>query len=1161
MSALAAPLDAHVRLRPHFRRSINVERDLDEVAVRDYIPTSRALEVLRRLSKAMSEASSGRAFSLTGPYGVGKSSFAVFLSALLGGADDSIARAAFRRLEMVDAELLEEVLHAVRTFGVRTDGFIRAVAVAQREPVSITVVRALTQGAERFWGGRVPRELRGHLDRASGSELSARDLGDLLAELASHAPVLLVIDELGKNLEFFAQNPADGDIFVLQHLAERVSGERAAKAIFVTLQHVAFEQYAASATVQQRREWSKVQGRFQDISFLHDTQQTLRLIAQSLDSSGASPRVSRDIRSWANAQYATCGGLGLVPQLIINATQIEECYPLNPVAALALSELCARFGQHDRTLFSFLAGAENGTVARFLAENRATSGSMPALPLDAVWDYFLESASTSVRNSPDGARWLEIDTRIRDVHGLGELEVRCVKAIGLLNLLARGGALRASPSLIAFALDLKDDAGRREVKKALRRLEGSGLLTYRSFADEYRIWEGTDFDIAGQIELSRERLQGESLAHILERVQPLRPVVANRHSQRVGMLRYFAVRFLSGDQQGPLGAEEDADGLIGVVLGSDIPEVQPVDARPVVLVQVEVPGSLAEAATEAAAILDVLDRNAVLATDWVARHELQERASVALHKVRTDLDAEMRAVRVARLAGQDEFPVSGSLSRIASEVSDRVYALSPQVRNEVLGRRDLSSQGAKARRELLAAMIGKGALPCLGMDHFGPERAMYEATLHHTGMHREGEDGWTFAAPDRKDTWSPAWRAAEELIYERLSSGVGFDELYRVLQAPPYGLKDGPIPVLLVALLLARSDEVAVYQDGTYQAELTEDLLERLVKTPNRFSTRAIKVSGLRAVIVEELGVAIGAVPPPPRRRNPTVLRVVSPLLAAVRNLPDFTRRSGDLGPETVAVRDAIGSARDPAELLFSALPAACAMKPVSASARGNATDASTLVERVLAALDELDRAYPRMLEEAASTIAATFGVPSEFPDLRTDLRARARPLEDRVIDPQMRSFLLHALDTQLDDEQWLEAVLFSVTGVAPSSWRDEDSARFAVRLGELSGAFRRIEALHYDAVAADRAGFDARRVTITAPTGREVSSVFWVEHGIIEHVNEAAELALGKLAGLLGPRALPALLAVLASRADAGTGDSEWEEGTDGTVGGTQLGAGGANG
>ena len=52
-----------------------------------------------------------------------------------------------------------------------------------------------------------------------------------------------------------------------------------------------------------------------------------------------------------------------------------------------------------------------------------------------------------------------------------------------------------------------------------------------------------------------------------------------------------------------------------------------------------------------------------------------------------------------------------------------------------LNRTNLTSQGAKARRQLLEAMIEKGDIADLGFEGYGPEVAMYRSFLHHMGMH------------------------------------------------------------------------------------------------------------------------------------------------------------------------------------------------------------------------------------------------------------------------------------------------------------------------------------------------------------------------------------------------------------------------------------------
>ncbi len=70
-----------------FARSANVERDaaLTE-PLEGYVVTARALDVVQRVSAAAETGSAGGAWSITGPYGSGKSSLALLLDAAFGPA-------------------------------------------------------------------------------------------------------------------------------------------------------------------------------------------------------------------------------------------------------------------------------------------------------------------------------------------------------------------------------------------------------------------------------------------------------------------------------------------------------------------------------------------------------------------------------------------------------------------------------------------------------------------------------------------------------------------------------------------------------------------------------------------------------------------------------------------------------------------------------------------------------------------------------------------------------------------------------------------------------------------------------------------------------------------------------------------------------------------
>jgi hypothetical protein len=136
-------------------RSVNVERELDSASpLQGFIATEQVLDGVRRLLTACEPRPGVRAWSVTGPYGAGKSSFAHFLGALLGPNGEASARSAQALLRGASPELARQLRKARRTLGVAERGFIRAVATAGREPVSSTVARALHRGADHYWGGR-----------------------------------------------------------------------------------------------------------------------------------------------------------------------------------------------------------------------------------------------------------------------------------------------------------------------------------------------------------------------------------------------------------------------------------------------------------------------------------------------------------------------------------------------------------------------------------------------------------------------------------------------------------------------------------------------------------------------------------------------------------------------------------------------------------------------------------------------------------------------------------------------------------------------------------------------------------------------------------------------------------------------------------------------
>ena len=83
---------------------------------------------------------------------------------------------------------------------------------------------------------------------------------------------------------------------------------------------------------------------------------------------------------------------------------------------------------------------------------------------------------------------------------------------------------------------------------ALKALESAGLVTYRRLVDEYRIWEGSDFNAEQEIAAAIDRRQSESISELLRKHAPLTPMIAHRHSYKTGTTRYFARQYALGTE-------------------------------------------------------------------------------------------------------------------------------------------------------------------------------------------------------------------------------------------------------------------------------------------------------------------------------------------------------------------------------------------------------------------------------------------------------------------------------------------------------------------------------------------------------------------------------------------------------------------------------------
>lgn len=1049
-----------VHLRGRFHRSAHLTMDQDDTARREHYmatPTVRALTA--RVLGELRRPGGTRAWSLTGPYGSGKSSFALFLNDVLSTTGGE------------HADL--QALRAENGWGEAP--FLPVLIVGQRAPLRTLILSALADAVPTI-RSEATAALQATTGGGSVSDQEMMTLVERAAEAVQrdgkYGGLTIVIDEFGKCLEYMAQHPATEDLQVLQVLAE-YAARSPLPIVFITILHMAFAEYFRDASEARRTEWQKVQGRFLDVAFQEPAEQLLTMIGRAIERDPALEethafqaviRATMDSPAFAEARRRIPG----LPELL------PKCTPIHPITALLLWPLFrSKLAQNERSLFSFLTSAEPGGFHEFLSTSEWHADDLPLYRLDHLYDYVTSALGLSTFLGDHALQWSEIDHALARIDpNAPHLAPAVVKAAGLLMIYGRYIGLKADDATLSLAL--MDSRG---VQEALSYLQGASILVYRKFEQAYWLWEGSDIDIGARHDEARQRISRGDLARRLERLIPLRPAVARAHYIRTGTLRYFAVQVIDADE-GSLRRSLDqdptpADGKIVYVLGARGPERAALieTAKTYTAAESATPQlslvafpkpvlGLEDAMVEVEAWQWVRENVPTLGGDRVARKEVDAR----LHQARLHLHALIGDI--FGLSGHVFHPdasewVQGGEARRPtsartfldwlSHLCDEQFAQAPAFHNELLNRRQLSSAAAQARRKLLNAMLSAEAVDRLGFDGFPPEVTMYETLLRAGGFHQRNDDRWRFSAPS--EAWQPVWRNILAFLETTHRGRRPLKDLYAELQRPPFGLREGYLPILLWVALLANRQSVALYENGLFQAEWNEALVERLQRLPESFELQQYVLSDEQRLAFDAVTKALANLEIADDQADPgTLINVVRPLITIAVRLNTYARNTRrNLSAEAIALRTALLGATDPHRLLFAEIPVALHLPP-----EGDETREEYGV-RLQSALYELRHAYTALLDDIEAQTREAFHETETGDALRKKLQERATPLVGHAAEPMLANLVREAARVQGMD--WRDVLGRSAIGGKPTThWRDPDFGTFCARIEQLASDFVRLE-------------------------------------------------------------------------------------------------------
>jgi hypothetical protein len=845
--------------------------------------------------------------------------------------------------------------------------------------------------------------------------------------------LVIAIDEFGKFLEYAAKFDPDRELYFIQQLAEFVN-DTARNIILITTLHQNFEAYSAiELSDSQRQEWKKVKGRLKEITFNEPVEQLLILAAKALKSKGKNRGVADSIFKLEQKHHLLSVDTSLIKELG------DSLFPLDFISAYTLTKALQRYGQNERSLFTFLE-IEKLTQRKVFG-------------LAEVYDYLFNEyySYLTASNNADYTAWASIRDAIQRCESHiedSDLSIKIIKAVGLLKLFGSKAA-KLDRLFLKTYFELIGENG--NIKSAIEQLEKLQVIYFAKYNQSFKIFEGTDVNIEEELLHAAKEISDEiDLAKKLSDHFEFPFISAKAISYEYGTPRFFGFDIndtLSFKQ--PTG---EIDGYVNLILNPKI------DLRELITYSKKCEeailfGYFNNAKQIRDTIFDIEKTQLVISKnsdDRVAKHELENILSSqrqllshfvwdALYSPDVNWLYKGKAIRISSRA---------ELNKQLSIISKDIYFKTPIYRNELINKHSISGAIHGARKNFFAALVKANDQENLGIekDSFPPEKTIYITLLRETKLHIRNKTEWDFAESPTNSPFGDLWTASEEFLESCKAERRPVSDFFDQLSQRPFKMKQGFLEFWIPSFLFIKRDDFALFGDQGYIPELNDTILYLLNRNTKEFTIKTFDVRGVKLNLYNRYREFL-QLDKSKKVSNNSFIESIRPFLVLYKQLPEYSRKTSRLSPETLAIRKAIENSQDPEKVFFEDFPKALKtdIKHLSASKESLENYIANLqgaIRELRVAVDELtDRIELFLVSEILGNKKI------KFPAYKEILQSRYSGLKEHQLLAKQKSFLMR-INSPLDDRKsWIASIVHAVIGKTLETLRDEEEEILKDRL------------------------------------------------------------------------------------------------------------------
>lgn len=872
--------------------------------------------------------------------------------------------------------------------------------------------------------------------------------------------LVIVIDEFGKILEHAANNNPEKELYFLQKLSEFVNVP-SRNIILLTTLHQNFSSYATKLTEAQRNEWYKIKGRFKEIVFVEPVEQLLSLTAKKLSK-------SYKLSKAEGLSFSILYDLGIHSKIVsrnLKYKTAESLYPLDPVSAVCLTLAIQKYGQNERSLFSFLSTKGIGSINDFKAIPSTTYN------VAMVYDYLTYHFYSAItETNADSMGWRSLSVAIERIEGSnldGDIIRDClklIKTIGLINMFFNGIILDDD-----FLITYGDNAlGLTNTQDLIKTLISYKIIRFAKYKSQYILFEGTNINLEDELYKAAAIVPTPNLS--VEEIAPYisqKAAIASASYYKTGTPRYFEYR-ISNE---PIIIEPagDIDGFIHLVFPlSDIESeviAMSASAGASIYGYFKNTDDIVKHLYEIKKLQYVIEN--VAFDDSVAKSEFENQKKFETQKLNAILNASLTSDSdniVWYYNGNPQNIVSiRDFNKLLSRVCDDVYQKTPIIRNELFNRQKLSSAISLARVNLLDAMLNHSDKENFNIESFPPEKTIYFTLFRDSGIHRQDENGrWILGAPI-SDELRTLWDVSIKFVNSSVDKPKKLTELAKILKSAPYKLKQGVIDFWIPIFLYINQQDFALYNNGTFVLSINKEVFELIQKRLKDFSIKAFNVSGVKLEIFKRYRQFL--------RKDDTVYvskdtltETVKPFFQFIRGLNNYAKitRKFD-NAYTAKFRDVLSNAEDPAKTFFEDLPTALGYKDLNSD-----EFVQQYLDLIRRAVRELNTCYDNLIDRIEKKIVEHLGLPTDYVEYKDILEARYRTIDSYILTPKTRSFLDRVLAPSKSKREFVEKLAIVINDKRLDETKDPEEPMLIHQMLHILSELERYSALGESSSDAD---------------------------------------------------------------------------------------------